>query len=113
MPLDRTLPRLDTWEAFFSALPFIAADPAAGRRRFWPRGANRPMDATDACSGGQHSGLQRGAAWASSTVAALRGSDKRGVLLRILRDMEFESAEAIGFISELEELLVQDADTLS
>ena len=108
MPLDRALPRLDTWETFFSALPFVADDPGVGRRRFWPQRQNQPLDTTESCTGGHHDGLQRGAAWANGTVAALRGSDKRGVLLRILRDMEFDSAEAIGFISELEDLLVQN-----
>jgi len=51
--------------------------------------------------------LERGSAWAEQTIDALRYSEKRGVLLRILRDMEFGSAEAIGFINELEDRLAR------
>ena len=107
MPLDtpHSSPKLDSWESFFAALPFVRTDQKSGKRQFWNRQARQQLDATAPCKAGQHDGLERGNAWAEQTVAALRHSDKRGVLLRILREMEFESAEAVGFISELEDQL--------
>lgn len=105
MPLDTPQLRLETWEAFFGVLPFVRVDRQTGRRQFWAHHSPGHLDATVACSGGQHEGLQRGTDWAVQTVTALRMSDKRGVLLRILREMEFDSAEAVGFIGEIEEML--------
>lgn len=107
MPLDTPQPRLESWEAFFAALPYVRADQESGKRRFWDRHSDEQLDATAACAAGQHEGLERGNAWAQQTISALQNSDKRGVLLRILRDMEFDSSEAVGFISELEDHLAQ------
>jgi hypothetical protein len=107
MPLDTTHPRLETWEAFFATLPYVHADQSTGKRQFWSRYDHALLDATAACETGQHDGLERGSAWAEQTIDALQNSEKRGVLLRILRDMEFESAEAIGFINALEDSLAR------
>ncbi|MAW52640.1 MAG: hypothetical protein CME01_07420 [Geminicoccus sp.] len=108
MPLDAPRQQLETWEAFFALLPFVRSDHSTGKRHFWTQNSPSQLDATAPCIEGQHEGLQRGCDWAEQTVHALRTSEKRGVLLRILRDMEFESAEAVGFISEIEEWLAQN-----
>lgn len=107
MPLDTSHPRLETWEAFFATLPYVRADQSTGKRQFWSRHDHELLDATAACEKGEHEGLERGSAWAEQTIDALQNSEKRGVLLRILRDMEFESAEAIGFINALEDSLAR------
>jgi len=107
MPLDTSHPKLETWEAFFAALPYVREDKSTGKRQFWNQHDHELLDATASCDQGQHAGLERGSAWAEQTIDALRYSEKRGVLLRILRDMEFGSAEAIGFINELEDRLAR------
>ena len=94
-----------SWDTFFAALPFVAHDVANGKRYFWCRKEETSWDVTADCPAGQHEGIERGSAWALQMIAALEASDRRGVLLRILRDMEFGSAEAVGFIGELEDQL--------
>ena len=112
MPFDQAhTPDTGSWDAFFESLPFVTDAEAQGRRRFWKDTQTAILDLTEATSNGQHTGLERGAAWADQTGAALAKSYRRGVLLRILRDMEFESAEAVGFIGQLEEALVSAASS--
>ena len=86
MPLDAPRQQLETWEAFFALLPFVRSDHSTGKRHFWTQKSSTQLDATAPCIEGQHEGLQRGCDWAEQTVHALRTSEKRGVLLRILRD---------------------------
>ena len=112
MPFDQAhTPATGSWDAFFESLPFVTDAEAKGRRRFWKDTQTAILDLTEATSNGRHKGLERGAEWADQTGAALAKSYRRGVLLRILRDMEFESAEAVGFIGQLEEALVSAASS--
>ena len=113
MPFDQsqaatpaTTTAAGSWDAFFESLPFVGPAGSQGRRRFWHDQPGAVLDLTEATPSGTNSGLERGIAWAEQTGTALAASYRRGVLLRILRDMEFESAEAVGFVSQLEEALV-------